>query len=166
MTTISKVISTSITNSKRLIKFLGFGKNDVQEKNEFGPFGIDSNPVKDMVAIVVPSSEIGREIVLGYLNVNQLSAVGETRIFSTNESGVVQIAIHLKNNGNIEIGGNNDNLVRFTELKSGLASQDTAINVEFGKIATAINAIAPGAYVPATIETNINASKIDELKCS
>ena len=168
MTTISKVISTSITNSKRLVKFLGFGKNDVQEKNESAPFGIDSNPVKDMVAIMVPSSEIGREIVIGYINTNQLAGVGETRLFSTNESGVIQIAIHLKNDGTIEIGGNNDNLVRFTELKAGFEQLKSDFNslVNLYNLHVHAGTGVPTISVSTPSTASINASKINELKCS
>ncbi len=168
MNIISKVISSRIVSSETLIKFLGFGKNDVREKNESAPFGIDSNPVKDMSAIVIPTSEIGREIVIGYINVNQLAAVGETRIFSTNESGVLQVAIHLKNDGIIEVGGNNDNLVRFTELKAGFEQLKADFNTLTNQYNLHVHAGTgvPTVSVGTPSTASINTAKIDNLKCS
>ena len=48
MNKIVKVISTIISEGSTKIKFLGSGKNDIQEKNQVSSYGIDSNPIKDM----------------------------------------------------------------------------------------------------------------------
>lgn len=175
----TKVISTRIVNSKRLVKFLGIGRSDVQEKNEVGPFGIDSNPVKDMVAIMAPTSEIGKDVIIGYINTNQMAEVGETRLFSTDLDGVEQIFIHLKNDGNIEFGDNADNLVRFSKLKlefdnlkNDFNSLVTAYNSHVHITTATVGATAvPGIISPTTSTgtpstADISPSKIDELKCS
>ena len=56
-----KVISSEIDNTKRrIVKFLRYGKSDVQTSFEAMPFGIDSSPTKDMIAIYAPTGENGK----------------------------------------------------------------------------------------------------------
>lgn len=175
----TKVISSRLTGSKRLIKFLGVGRNDVQEKPESMPYGIDSSPIKGMVAIMASTGEIGKDVIIGYINANQIADVGETRLFSTDADGVLKIAIHLKNDGTIEIGGDANNLVRFTELKSGfdqlksdVNSLITAYNSHIHITTATVGATPVPGILSPTISTgtpttaSIDSSKIDELKCS
>lgn len=163
-----KVISTKIETvkgvKKRLVKFLGLGKADFQEHIEFSPAGIDSNPIKDMVAVYGPTGENGKSAVLGYINRNQLAEAGEIRLYSQNSFGAVQFYIYVKKNGTVEFNGNADNLVRYTPLNTGLQNQATAINAELTKIAAAIAAIVPGLYTPTPVQVNITQSKITEMK--
>ena len=47
-----KITSTSIDElSRRIIKFLRLGRSDVQDSIQVAPFGFDSCPVKDMIAV-------------------------------------------------------------------------------------------------------------------
>lgn len=113
-----KTISTKIINTVRFIKFLRMGKSDVRECRQIGPYGTDSNPIKDMVAIYSPTQEDGKNVILGYVNKNQIAAEGEHRIFSTDSDGVVQMFLHLKNDGTAEFGGDADFMVRYNELET------------------------------------------------
>jgi hypothetical protein len=47
------------------------GKSDVRECIEVSPYGIDSNPIKDMIALYGPTGENGKDVIIGYLNKNR-----------------------------------------------------------------------------------------------
>lgn len=115
---IVKTISTSIRENVRWIKVLRKGTSDIQESRQVSPHGIDSNPVKDLIAIYAPTFQTGKPVIIGYINKNQISDVGEFRCFSTNEHGNLSTYVHLKNNGHMEIGGSSDHMVRFSKLES------------------------------------------------
>ena len=114
------VISTKVEGFKRKIKFLRLGKSDIQETAEVSPFGIDSNPVKDLIAVYAPTLQQGKAVIIGYINKNQLADVGETRLFSTDAQGDLQTFIHLKNDGTIEMGGAADFMVRYTQMAASV----------------------------------------------
>ena len=63
----------------------------------------------------------------------------------------------------LELGGNDDNAVRYSTLVSGLIANDTLINAELTKIATAISTLG-GSYVPTPVSTNITLAKVDGVK--
>lgn len=160
-----KILSSALDDLQRRIpKFKRFGNSDVQTSFESGPYGIDSSPIKDMVAVYSETGEKGKTVIVGYINKNQLADVGETRLFSTDAQGVLKSYAWLKNDGTIEFNGNENNLVRYTPLNSGLEAQKELINIELAKIAAAINAIVPLSYTPTPITIDISTSKVDELK--
>lgn len=97
------VNSTSLNNAKtRLIKFIGWGPNDVKQHAECMPYGLDSNPVNNMKAVYIQNSG-GQLVVIGYINVNQKADVGEFRVYATDKDGNLQGSIWLKNTGEIDI---------------------------------------------------------------
>lgn len=167
-----KVISSELDSTKkRIVKFLRLGKSDVRTSVEVGPFGIDSSPVKDMIAIYSPTSINGKTVIIGYVNKNQLADVGEVRMYSTDSSGVQKFYTWLKNDGTFEIGGKTDNAVRyskletaFNQLKSDFNTFIAAYNlhthagVTAGSSVTAIT--APGTVSSA----DISPAKINEIK--
>jgi hypothetical protein len=160
---ITKVISSKIEKAKRIIKFIRLGKDDVQTSMEIGPYGIDSNPIKDMQAIYGETSIKGETVIIGYINKNQMAQPGELRLYSTDANGQEKFVVWLKNdglNGSLQLGGVADNLVRYNALDAGLQAYVLLINAELAKIATA----TAGAYVPAFPPLNISASKINEIK--
>lgn len=117
---IVKVISTRVVDNFRNIKFLRMGKSDIQETEQIGPHGFDSNPVKDMAAIYAPTLQQGEPVILGYINKKQMDLdLGESLMFSTNQNGVLQIYIRMRADGTMEMNGNSDFMVRFNELKTG-----------------------------------------------
>jgi hypothetical protein len=125
----SKVISTRIDSiGRRLIKFLGLGNKDVKETLVAAPYGIDSNPIKDMIAIYGPTAIKGEQVVIGYINKNSVAGVGELRLFSTNQQGNEQTYIHVKNDGKISIGGETNHLTRFEALEAAVALHEAALN--------------------------------------
>jgi hypothetical protein len=165
MIVFGKIISTKFDDLKqRLIKITRYGKSDIQEAVEVSPYGIDSNPIKNKIAIYAPSSSNGKTVIIGYIDKDKLAEVGEMRIFSTNASGVLKAYTWYKNDGTQELNGNADNLVRWSALNTALQNQIAQQQAELVKIAAAFNAIIPGLYVPGTMSLNITPAKITDLK--
>jgi len=160
MATFAKYKERVITSGKRILKVLEFG---IKSADECSPFGVDSNPIPGMTAIYMDTSNSSDSVVVGYINENQLSGEGETRLFSVDSNGVLKSYVWLKSDGNLELNGNDYTSVRFEPLKTGLQNQDSQIIVELGKIATAIGLLG-GSYVPETITTNIDPSKSETVK--
>ena len=175
MNAYGKVNATSFDKLKhRIVKLLRFGSRDVQTADEVSPFGIDSNPTKNMVAIYATTVEKGEQIVIGYLLPDKLAEVGETRIYSTDANGGLKFHVWLKNDGTLELGGNAKHLARYEELKAGFDQLKEDLNniiVAFNSHmhATAASGLpsppTPGAGIPASASTaSIDSSKIDEIK--
>jgi len=175
MINVTKTISTSIKNAVRFVKFLRMGKSDVQECRQSSPFGIDSAPTKDMAAIYAKTAEVGKPVIIGYINKNQIAEAGEIRIFSTDENGTVKIALHLKNDGTAEFGGNSDNMVRysvleteFNKLKSDfnnlVLSYNTHVHPYVGLPSTVPGLTTPTATQGTSSTADVSGSKIDEIK--
>lgn len=169
----TKVFSTEIDSlARRIVKFLRYGLKDVQTSVQVAPYGVDSNPVKDMIAIYGPTSEKGQTVIIGYINKNQLAGIGEFRTFSTDENGAVKFYTWLKNDGTMEIGGDAKNMVRYQEL-------ETAFNELKGKFNSLVQAYNTHAHAgvttgggtsgttPATATestADISGAKIEEIK--
>lgn len=166
MITLVKNISTRIIDGIRYVKFLRFGRSDVQEVQQTAPFGIDANPIAKMLAVYAKTATTGKPVIIGYINANQQAAEGEVRLYSLNAQGVEQIYLHLLNNGTIQLGGTADNVVRYNPLDTALDGAVNQINANFTSIATAINAIVPGSYTPVPVTLDITAAKVTEVKVS
>lgn len=171
---LTKILSTSLDDlQRRIVKVLRNGKSDVQTAMEAAPFGIDSNPLKDMIAVYAPTAEKGKTVIIGYLNKNQLADVGETRLFSTDSNGAEQFYVWLKNNGTAEIGGNAYHMVRyeklaeaFNQLKSDFNNHITAYNIHNHMGVTPGLGNSSIVNVTGTQSTaDITPAKIDEIKC-
>ncbi len=161
---ITRVISSAFDSVKRRItKVRIFGIGDVQTGFEASPYGTDSNPIANMRAIYASTSEKGKNVIIGYINVNQLAAVGEHRIYSTDENGELKFYIWLKNDGTCQFGGSVDNLVRYSPLNEGAQDLVAQLQGELVKIAAGI-ATGGGSYSPATLSLDITDYKIDEMK--
>lgn len=167
MISIVNIISSIKEAKNRLtLKYQRLGKDDVQESFCASPHGIDSNPPKKKVAVYCKTGDMSSQVLLGYIDENSKSLPGELRIYSTDENGSEKNYIYLKQNGDIEIGGDDDNMVRYSALNTSLQSQVNSINTELNKIAIAINGIVPGAYVPIPISLNLTSARIDQIKTS
>lgn len=168
-----KVISSEKDSlARRVIKFLRFGNSDVQTSIEAAPHGFDSVPFKDLVAVYGKTSSTGKTVIVGYLNKDRLADVGENRIFSTDAQGQLQTYIWLKNDGTMEIGGDTDNMVRFSELETAFNTLrddfNSFVSTTYGTH-THVSA-TPGSptAVPVPLGTpstaDISGAKIDEIK--
>lgn len=156
---LAKTISTEINDlAERVVKFLRFGLKDIQTARQAAPYGMDSNPIKDMIAIYGATSDKGKPAIIGFINKNQLADIGEARMFSTDENGVLKTYIWLQNDGIMEVGGDVDFMVRFSDLKAGFDTLVTNFNAH----------VHGGAGTPPTIPStaSIDSAKINEIKTS
>jgi len=160
MITFSKIKSVAIESKKRILKVLQFG---VKTADEVSSYGDDASPLVGMTAIYSNTSEAGEQVIIGYINTEQISKEGEKRIYSQKSDGSISFYIHLKNDGTMELGGDVDNLVRYSPLDSSLQGQATDINIELAKIAAAISGLG-GSYIVAPITIDNSAAKIEEVK--
>jgi hypothetical protein len=120
MLSIVKVFSSDTsTIGQRIIKALRFGKNDTQTAVQVSVPGVDSNPIKDMIAVYGKTAEQGDTVIVGYLLKGMQAEPGEIRLFSTDAEGTEKFYTWLKADGTMELGGTADFLTRFNALKSG-----------------------------------------------
>lgn len=156
---LTKIISTEVSSlGHRVAKFLRFGKSDTRTAEQAAPYGIDSNPIKDMIAVYGLTDTKGDAVIIGYLNKNAIASPGEFRIFSTDEDGTVKATIHLKNTGitqltgdSWEIGGNAKNLARYQELETAFNSLKDTVNTMTVRWNAFVAAYVPGG--PSVVGT-------------
>lgn len=160
------VISTSYNSlSQRVVKFFRFGKDDVQTALQYGPYGYDSNPVKDMVAVYGKTASNGETVILGYVHKNLQAGVGETRIFATDADATEKFYIWLRNTGIVEIGGTANYAVKFNELKTEFNKLKTDFNNLVTKYNSHVHVLTltagTGTAAPTAVPQTANASNID-----
>lgn len=174
MNSLVKVVSSAVDNLKRLtVKFFANGPLDIRESVQAAPFGIDSNPIKDMVAIQAETPERGKNYVIGYLNKEVLSQPGETRLFSVNSSGQLQAWLWLRNDGSIEILGTDDNLMKYAQAASTIKE----IQQDIAELKSVISGWVPvpndggaalksaaSAWFGSPLVEQIDGAKFDEVK--
>ena len=178
MNLLTKVISAEVKESFRIVKVLGLGKDDVRTADVSAPYGIDSNPVADMIAIYSDTYVSGEPVIIGYINQDQVAAPGELRLYSTDDNAEEKNYIWLKNSGTIEIGGDADNMVRYSELEKAF----NQLKADHDKLAEKWDAFV-AAYIPGSPSTtgspatlagssvgassaDITTAKINEIKTS
>jgi len=157
-----KYKSSILENGKRILKFLGVG-GSASTASESMPFGIDSNPIADMIAIHSTTSNNAESVIIGYINKNQIAEIGESRLYSLDANGVLKAFIYCKNDGILLLNGDSYSGVRYEPLKSGLDNQNNLINAELLKIQTAITTLG-GAYTRSNVSIDITTSKSDTVK--
>ncbi|MFN0254517.1 hypothetical protein [Pedobacter ureilyticus] len=131
--------------------------------DESAPFGDDSSPLSNMIAVYADTGEIGEPVIIGYLNEMQLAKPGEKRLYSLKSDGSLSFYAWLHNDGTMELGGKVDNLVRYIPLSTGLAKHNTELSAELAKISLAIGSLG-GSYTPGAVTMDVSGSKINEIK--
>ena len=165
-----KVISTEVDDLKRrLIKVLRMGKADIQTPIEASQFGYDSNCPKDFIAVYATTEENGKNVIIGYINKNSLAKVGESRIYSTNEKGNIEkMYLLLTNDGYMEIGGDTNWAVKYTEMKREFDKLKTDFNnhiTEYNLHTHSGGILSMGLTGPPSApSTNINTSDMSQAK--
>ena len=151
--------STTDSLTRRILKVLTFGKLSVNNAYQASPFGIDSNPMKGSTAVIAESTGNGEKVVLGYLNKNQIAERGGFRIYAEDEDGDESIYIYLRPNGQIEFGGNDDFMVRYSAL-------ETAFNELQQKFNTHIHPASSGTTSPTATQStgDITEAKINDFR--
>lgn len=167
MMTLTRVKGVAKDKFSRIIKILRLGTKDVREADEVSPFGIDSHPINDMIAIYAETIEGAEPVIIGYMNPKAIANIGELRLYSTDAQGSEKNYMWLKNDGNIEIGGSSDNMVRFSKLEQGF----NELRSDFNTFVTTYNSHThPGGEWLAPIPlgnpslATISQAKIDNIK--
>lgn len=168
-----KVISTRFYQSYFMTKFLGMGKDDVQETKTATPYGFDSNPIKDIIGIQVQTTVNGENVVIGFIGKNGKTEPGESRMFSTDDNGNLKIDLHVKKDGTILFGGDSDNLIRYKQTADSINELKNDINDLKNLLASwtpvqndggaALKAVLASYYASPLVQ-NISSAKINELK--
>lgn len=169
---IVKVISSTIKNGRHIIKVLRKGLKDVQTAHQVAPYGLDSNPIKDMVAIYGTTSQDGQTVIIGYINLNQVAEPGEYRTFCTDANGNQKFYTWMKKNGTMEIGGDKNHMTRFEELEKGFNELRGDFNTHVQNYNGHTNGVIPSGGGPTSFPTplsqpstaNISQAKITEIK--
>ncbi len=159
------IISTSIVKGYREIKTRITSKL-IENTQTANPFGFDANPSKNYIAIIADTESNGNPIILGYLNPEALASlgIGDSMQYSTDSDGVINATIILRNDGTVEILGDDDNAVRYSKLETAFNELQNKWN------AFAIAYVPGGPAIQGTPPTagqstgDITASKIDEIK--
>lgn len=158
------------------IKVLRLGKNDVQTSLYVFPFGFSGKAVNETLAVHAKTMQKGDSVVVGYvLEKDETTNVGESRLYSTDSDGNVVAEIICRNDGTAEILGNDDNMVRFSELKTAydqLKNDHDSLVSAFNQHVhptAAVGSPSPPTpvpnVIPATPSTgDISNAKIDEVK--
>jgi hypothetical protein len=148
---LANVLGSVIRGTKRIVQVSLFKK--AREIPQALPYGVDSAPVREMVAVYANTADMGNSVIVGYVYKDAVAEVGSIRLYS--ENGYV----YLRANGNLELLGTADNAMRYAAFNSViqayLTNQNAAILAGF----TALG----GAYTPPTAP-NFTAAKINEIK--
>lgn len=168
--------------TSEFVKILLYGKSDVRTAQPIFPFGFDSKPVNDLVALYSNTGADGEPVVVGYIYLSDITDIGESRIYSTDSNGNSVFDIILKNDGTCEIGSDADNMVRYRPLASAYNQLKSDHDDTVSKLNAVINLLKTWTFLPgdggaalktAAIATLIDASnstgditgaKIDEVK--
>ena len=165
---LTKVISTSANKLKQLIpKVLVRGRADVQEAIQASPYGVDSNPIKDMVAVYSRTENDGSVVIIGYLNKQSLAETGEYRTFSTDDSGEIKFYTWLKKDGTYEMGGDSNFAVKYNELATEFNKLKTDFNnhiTEYNTHTHSVISVGSPSGTPITPSPIVNVSDITQAK--
>lgn len=180
MIKILRVISSSYNSLKQSVIKLSGAKNTYTAE-EYGPFGADSRPPKGWAALYSVTGADGDDAVLGYLNKDRLSEVGEMRIFATDADGNFKFNVWLRADGTVLIGGSsvpadyinygvkfNQLETEFNKLKSDYNTLKTKFNSHTHTTTCGSGAGTAAAVLAAqqgpTNTSNIANAKNEEVK--
>lgn len=172
-----RVASSKFDKLKRLVVTVWNGGSDVLTAEEYGPYGVDSRPIKDIIAAYTRSAKDGDDLIIGVLNKDRKAEVGEIRLFSTNSSGVLKFNVWLRNDGFMLAGASGEPAdytnfaVLFNEMKTEFNSLKSDHNTLAQKWNAFCNSYTPGSPsttgLPPTLTTStvsLNTSNIDNAK--
>ena len=161
MITFSKFKSSTIEQGKRILKVLQFGAKTAKESY---PFGFDSSPLENWTAIYAETTNKGEAVIIGYINKNQIAELGGSRMYSLDSTGNLKAYAYARASGILELNGNQYTAVRYENLLQAINSQNALINAELVKIATVLNTLSPGSYIPGSITINLTSSQSPTVK--
>lgn len=160
MITLSKLKSSTIEGTKRILKVLQFGAKTAKEVS---PFGFDSCPVEDLTAIFAETSNADESVIIGYIQADRLAQAGASRLFSIDPTTKqLKAEIWLKTDGTITLNRGTNKAVLFEPLNQKLTDHNNAINAELIKIQTAITELT-GTYLNVPITLDLTPAKSEKV---
>lgn len=169
---IATVISNEVKNLFRMVKSYTIGKNIVTAKYVASGC-IDFNPVKNMKPIYAKTGNNSEPIVIGYMLKSAIDDLntGEGAFYSVNDSEVPQAIVKARKNGNLEVNGDSDFMVRYSkleeaynQLKSDLDSLVSSYNSHVHPgVTSGGSSTAPTPTQGSPSTGNITGAKIDNV---
>lgn len=165
---LANVLDSVIRGTRRIVQVSLFKK--AREIPQALPYGVDSAPVREMVAVYANTADMGNSVIVGYVYKDAVAEVGSIRLYSDNGY------VHLKANGNLELLGTAKHMVRYEELETGFNSLKqsvtdltTAFNGHVHATVASLGTPTPPTTVPPLIPATpptatITAAKINEIK--
>lgn len=130
---------------------------------ESAPFGVDCNPINGMMAIYGFTPNSKQKYIVGYINKNQLAEEGETRMYSIGSDGTLSSYVWNKNDGTLELNGNQYTAVRYENLKTQFDLLQSQINSQLPLIAAGI-ATGGGSYTPTNVNVDLSIAQSPDVK--
>lgn len=136
----------------------------VYTAKEVSPFGFDSSAPEGWTkAIYVETSNKDESVVIGYINKNQVAGVGESRMYSVDDTGVVKAYLLCDAQGRINLNGNGFSAIRFQNLKNATDPGRPIDKCRIAKISFAIGLLG-GSYTVAPVSTDLTNSESPDVK--
>jgi len=182
MNAIGTYISNTIESKFRKFKFRRFGRDDVMTAYVGTQHGEDSVPVPGAKLIHISTTNSNENVIICTVHKADDSLnVGEKVIYSTDQDGNVKAKIYLRNDGTIEITGDNivmqegeDYAVKYSKLESEFNELKDKFNDLVGKWNTFATVYVPGGPstqgLPASVTTatestaDITKTKVETIK--
>lgn len=165
-----KIIQVSGNEIRKVFRYIKtvFSK-DSHTAAQIAPFGDDSCPVEGMKGVEASTDDLGKNVVIGYFNRSILADKGEKRFYSLKSDKTESFYVWLKNDGTCEIGGDTDNLVRYSELKKGFDKLKEDLNdlvLKYNSHTHMVSTLTSTntSLLATSSIADISDSKIDELK--
>ena len=181
MNQVGTYISSVIEKGFRRLKFRRFGRDDIMTAYLGTAFGEDYVPVNAKIVQIATTNSSDNIVVCTVRKADDTLNKGEKVLYSTDENGNIKTRIYLRNNGDIEVKGNNlviQDGSDFAVKYSALESEFNELKGKFNDLVTKYNTFA-AAYVPGgpatqglpptmqqgiASEANITLTKIETIK--
>jgi hypothetical protein len=160
---LANVLGSVIRGTRRIVQVSLFKK--AREIPQALPYGVDSAPVREMVAVYANTADMGNSVIVGYVYKDAVAEVGSIRLYS--ENGYV----YLRANGNLELLGDSKHMVRYEELETGFNSLKQSVtdltllfNAHVHVTVTSLGTPTPPTPTAIPPTATITGAKINEIK--
>jgi hypothetical protein len=169
-----KITQTAKDKLSRLILTMFNGNVNTVTAVQYGPYGEDSNPVKDTVGIYAQTEQVGKTVCLGVMNKNSKAEPGERRLYCTDENGVFKFNVWLKSDGTL-LQGNSETpaeytnfAVKYNELKADLDALKATVNANAAVFNTHTHmltlSVGTGTAAPSVTQSQNNNTDFSNIK--
>lgn len=170
---VSRYISTSTSENKRFNTIVCFGTDNTNSMQGYNvaPFGFDSVGVQNMQCVFSDTSNNRYPIIVGWLNTSVVAQEGESRMYATDSNGGVVGYVYLKNNGELNLLGDSNWAVKYTEMATAINEMQTKLNAlvtlfnaHVHTTVTSLGTPTPPAVSASSSTADITQSKNERIK--